>query len=302
MTQPSPYPGWGQDPEEHGQGYGHVPGAQDFQGYGQYGQENGSAGHGQAPTAGQYGYGPAQRGYGDQFGYGYGQPGVSAGQGVPLPSGQPPVGFESSGATDQEKLLNVEEAPIPLSEERLVLKSNITASGGFAFWLTAGFGVACLYGAGWYLVNEPDRIGYILVALFAGLASLALVVFVQRSHTVLDATGIHLHVFGQTRDFPWPTSRTSLFARVTLGKVIKSADACMVMPDGQAVELMGLSWMGTWPPSLEAKAVAQCSRIWDWAVARGYTQETHEYIPLSGVTWQAQQVVRESQERRYGLR
>ncbi|MBE6474941.1 MAG: hypothetical protein I3J03_07230 [Actinomyces succiniciruminis] len=300
MTQPTPGRGQGQEPQVQGQGLS--PGVQ---GYGQYGQpggygapEYGSDAGGQALGSGQYGHVPTQSGYG------YVQPGPPAGQGATTPSaGQPyPAGFQQPGMAGEEQPLKVELAPIPLSQERLVLKSNITTSGGFAFWLTAGFGLACLYGAGWYLVNEPDRIGYMLVALFAGLASLALVVTMARSHTVLDATGIHLHVFGQTRDFPWPTSRTSLFARVTLGKVVKSADAYMVMPDGQAVALTGLSWMGAWPPSLEARAVAQCSRIWDWAVARGYTQETHEYIPLSGVTWQAQQVVRESQERRYGLR
>ncbi|MDO4900754.1 hypothetical protein [Actinomyces sp.] len=249
-----------------------------------------------------WGQGPGESGEHGQ-GYGYVPPGAPAGQGTPPSAGHPhSAGFQQPGMAGEEQPLKVELAPIPLSQERLVLKSNITASGGFAFWLTAGFGLACLYGAGWYLVNEPDRIGYMLVALFAGLASLALVVGMALSHAVLDATGIHLHVFGRTRDFPWPTSRTSLFARVTLGKVVKSADACVVMPDGQAVALTGLYWMGSWPPSLEAKAVAQCSRIWDWAVARGYTQETGEYIPLSGVTWQAQQVVRESQERRFGLR
>ncbi|PHP52896.1 hypothetical protein [Actinomyces ruminis] len=298
MTQPTSDRGQGQE----SQGQGLSPGAQ---GYGQYGQPGGygapkygSNGGEQAPGSGQYGYVPTQSGYG------YAQPGPPVGQGAATPSaGQPyPAGLQQPGMAGEDQPLKVELAPIPLSQERLVLKSNITVSGGFAFWLTAGFGLACLYGAGWYLVNEPDRIGYMLVALIAGLASLALVVAMWRSHTVLDATGIHLHAFGQTRDFPWPTSRTSLFARVTLGKVVKSADACMVMPDGQAMVLTGLSWMGAWPPSLEARAVAQCSRIWDWAVARGYTQETHEYIPLSGVTWQAQQLVRESQERRYGLR
>ncbi|SDN45907.1 hypothetical protein SAMN05216355_10479 [Actinomyces ruminicola] len=300
MTQPTP--GHGQGQEMQGQGYGLSPGAQGYDQYGRPGRrgapDRGSQGYGQVPGNGQYGHAPAQSGYG------YVQPGAPPGQGARTPSaGQPyPAGFQHPGMAGAEQPLKVELKPIPLSQERLVLKPSLTATGGVGFWLVAGFGVACLYSAGWYLVNEPERVGYMLVALLTGLVMLALVVLMRRSRTVMDATGIHLQVYGRTRDFPWPTSRTSLFARLTFGKVVKSADACMVMPDGQAVALMGLTWMGAWPPSLEAKAVAQCSRIWDWAVARGYTQETGEYIPLSGITWQAQQVVRESQERRFGLR
>ena len=47
--------------------------------------------------------------------------------------------------------------------------------------------------------------------------------------------------------------------------------------------------------------MAECNRIWQWAVARGYTRETHEYVPLSGALG-VHQAVRESQERRFGRR
>jgi len=79
------------------------------------------------------------------------------------------------------------------------------------------------------------------------------------------------------------------------------AFACVVLPDGGDLELMGLSWTGPWIPAIEAKGVAECNRIWQWAVSRGYTRETHQYVPLSGALG-VHQAVRESQERRFDLR
>ncbi len=49
----------------------------------------------------------------------------------------------------------------------------------------------------------------------------------------------------------------------------------------------------------ERDAVIQCSRIWGWAVTKGYTQESDEYIPLVGLG--VQQFLRRRQEERYLL-
>ncbi|MDO4887868.1 MAG: hypothetical protein Q3979_04065 [Actinomycetaceae bacterium] len=194
-----------------------------------------------------------------------------------------------------------EGRPIPLTQERLVLRPKLT-SYGLGLWVAVWLSLGSLYTGVGLIIYEPDQIGYILLALVVGVALLALVVLTFFNRTVLDADGVHLHAYGRSRDVPWPTSRTSLFARVTFGKHLKSVDVHMVLPDGTAMPLLGLSWTGQWPPPLEAAAVIQCSRIWSWAVARGYTRETHEYIPLSGATWKVQQGLRESQERRFGLR
>ena len=51
---------------------------------------------------------------------------------------------------------------------------------------------------------------------------------------------------------------------------------------------------------VEKSTVIQCSRIWDWAVAKGYTEETGEYTPL--MRHSKDDVFRRRQEERYGLR
>ena len=127
---------------------------------------------------------------------------------------------------------------------------------------------------------------------------------------MFDATGIHIGAGGRGRDVPWPRSRTGLFVKVSgapaalsaaAGRVqIRHAEGHVVDPDGRAVTLAGLTWSGVSSQALEAKGTAELDRIWEWAVARGYTQETGEYVELNGVLG-IQQGARERQERRQGL-
>ena len=127
--------------------------------------------------------------------------------------------------------------------------------------------------------------------------------------TVLDATGIHVGAGGRGRDIPWPRSRTGLFVKVSgapaalnaAGRIqIRHAEGHVVAPDGKAVALAGLTWSGVSAQALENKGAAELDRIWEWAVARGYTQETGEYVELNGVLG-VQQGLRARQERRQGL-
>ena len=88
---------------------------------------------------------------------------------------------------------------------------------------------------------------------------------------------------------------------VAAGKVqIRHAEAHVIDPAGKAFVLAGLTWSGVSAQALEAKGTAELDRIWEWAVARGYTQETGEYVELNGVLG-VQQGLRARQERRQGL-
>ena len=123
--------------------------------------------------------------------------------------------------------------------------------------------------------------------------------------TTLDATGIHIGSAIGARDVPWPASRTGLFVRVRLatGKAIliaNNAQAMVVTPEGRAVSLTGLIWMGPLPDTIEAKGVAEIDRIWQWALARGYAHETGWYTELRGAQ-KLLQIQRRKQEERYGL-
>ena len=103
-----------------------------------------------------------------------------------------------------------------------------------------------------------------------------------------------------TRDTVAAAAWTGLAAAVAGRPQIRHAEAHIVDNDGKAVALTGLSWSGFSGEALERKGAAELDRIWSWAVARGYTQETGEYVELSGVLG-IQQGLREHQERRQGL-
>lgn len=275
--------------------------------YGQYGQ------YGQAGAPGpqaQYGQTSqtATGQYGQPFQYGQqaGQPAVAqpASYGVP--------GAPQSSPAPQPDYQPSQLGPIPVDQDRLVLKPTATTASRIQLIVGGGFGLVCLAGAVWNLIHLGDEgtITAFVVLLLLGLFLLLGVLFLMSVRTVLDATGIHIGAGGRGRDIPWPRSRTGLFVKVSgapaalnavAGRVeIRHAEGHVVDPEGRAVTLAGLTWSGISAQALEAKGTAELDRIWEWAVARGYTQETGEYVELKGVLG-VQQGLRERQERRQGL-
>ena len=63
------------------------------------------------------------------------------------------------------------------------------------------------------------------------------------------------------------------------GRPVKTSQAKVVRPDGSAISIP-IASMDIDADEAEKSTVIQCSRIWDWAVAKGYTEETGEYTPL----------------------
>ena len=193
-----------------------------------------------------------------------------------------------------------------------MLKPTATTAGRIQFLVGGGFALVCLAGAVWNLIYLGDEgtIGAFFILLLIGLSLLLGILFLMSVRTVLDATGIHVGVSGRGRDIPWPRSRTGLFVKVSGAPAamsaaagrprIRHAEAHVVDTDGKAVALTGLTWSGISGEALERKGTTELDRIWAWAVARGYTQETGEYIELSGILG-VQQGLRERQERRQDL-
>mgnify|MGYP000885984170 FL=1 len=276
----------------------------------------------QPGRSGQYGV-PAQP---DQYGqagvpgpqiqYGqYGQPGPQAQYGQ-VGAGQPAYGVagapQPTALTPSPEYQPSQLGPIPVDQDRLVLKSTATTASRIQFLVGGGFALVCLAGAVWNLIHLGDKgtIGAFFLLLIIGLLLLIGMMFLMSVRTVFDATGIHMGAGGRGRDIPWPRSRTGLFVKVSgapalmnaaAGKVqIRHAEGHVVDTDGKAVALAGLTWSGISTQVLENKGSAELDRIWEWAVARGYTQETGEYVELNGVLG-IQQRARERQERRQGL-
>ena len=261
--------------------------------YGGYGQQ----GYGQPAQPAQYGQQPGSQAQ-------YGQP---AGQPVHGAAGGPQTSSASQAEYQPSQL-----GPIPIEQDRLVLKPTATTASRIQFIVGGGFGLACLAGAVWnliYLGDEGTITAFVILLLLGVFLALG-VLLLMSVRTVLDATGIHVGAGCRGRDIPWPRSRTGLFVKVSGAPAalsvaagrpqIRHAEAYVVDNDGKAIALTGLSWSGFSGEALERKGAAELDRIWSWAVARGYTQETGEYVELSGVLG-IQQGLRERQERRQGL-
>ena len=280
---------------------------------GQYGGPAQQNPYGQAGVPGpQAQYGQASQAAGAQ----YGHPGPQAqyGQQAGQPAGTQPAsygfaGAQQSSSAPQHEYQPSRLGPIPVEQDRLVLKPTATTSSRIQLLVGGGFGLVCLVAAVKELLANGATVGFVILLLL-GLLMVLGVLFLLSVRTVFDATGIHIGAGGRGRDIPWPRSRTGLFVKVpgapaalgvAAGKVqIRHAEAHVIDPAGKAFVLAGLTWSGVSAQALEAKGTAELDRIWEWAVARGYTQETGEYVELNGVLG-VQQGLRARQERRQGL-
>ena len=269
--------------------------------YGQAGVPGPQAQYGQASqaAAAQYGHPGPQAQYGQQAGQLAGTQPASYGV----------AGAQQSSSAPQYEYQPSRLGPIPVEQDRLVLKPTATTASRIQFLVGGGFGLVCLVAAVKELLSNGPTVSFV-VLLLLGLVLLLGVLFLMSVRTVFDATGIHIGAGGRGRDIPWPRSRTGLFVKVSgapaalgvaAGKVqIRHAEGHVVDPAGKAFVLAGLTWSGVSAQALEAKGTAELDRIWEWAVARGYTQETGEYVELNGVLG-VQQGLRARQERRQGL-
>ena len=266
--------------------------------YGQYGQSGAPGPQVQYGQASQTGAGP----YDQQVG----QPGVSQSAPHGVPAGP------QSSLAPQPDYRPSQLGPIPVEQDKLVLKPTATTASRIQFLVGGGFALVCLSGAVWNLIHLGDggTITAFVILLLLGIVVSLAVLLLMSVRTVLDATGIHIGAGGRGHDIPWPRSRTGLFVKVSgapaalnaaAGRIqIRHAEAHVVNTDGKTVALAGLTWSGISARALESKGSAELDRIWEWAVARGYTQETGEYVELNGVLG-IQQGARERQERRQGL-
>ena len=256
----------------------------------------------QPPVSGPY----SQPGPYGQYGQQVGQPGVSQSAPHGVPAGP------QSSLAPQPDYRPSQLGPIPIEQDKLVLKPTATTASRIQFLVGGGFALVCLSGAVWNLIHLGDggTITAFVILLLLGIVVSLAVLLLMSVRTVLDATGIHIGAGGRGHDIPWPRSRTGLFVKVSgapaalnaaAGRIqIRHAEAHVVNTDGKAVALAGLTWSGISARALESKGSAELDRIWEWAVARGYTQETGEYVELDGVLG-IQQGARERQERRQGL-
>ena len=225
------------------------------------------------------------------------QPPTGAPYGRPISYG----GADPQGAPGQYGLAGYGQAGDGRSNDgRPNYQQPATGSGWIVFLLCGGTGLLLLTFGLKTIIGDRDDAAFGFALLITGLLLLVFVLVMTSMRTEFDATGIHTRVLGFRRDIPWPRSRSDLFVKrpsappllvIFLGLVLivlaflagdagdaagvsMSAKAYVRVPRGRAVWLPGLTRRGLLRSTMERRGNAELDRIWAWAVARGYTQET----------------------------
>lgn len=159
------------------------------------------------------------------------------------------------------------------------------------------------------IVGKPNMdsqyVYAIVLALFL-FYGLLLGAFFAENHWIFTRKGIRatsLNEHGTT--YIWANSRTDFF--VLSEDEGREATVALVTETGFYKVLTPLSWTSETIGEAERNAVAGCSQIWDWAVARGFTQETGQYRTLKPLFksdrehYAELQAERDRQEREYSL-
>ena len=191
--------------------------------------------------------------------------------------------------------------PIPLTADSIVMPS---AKG--AAWVAFILSVPFIAGSIWnviYLGGEGTVLGIVVLAFFGAFLLFGGFLFRSSSMTI-DATGFHAKNMVRSADVPWPASRTGFYVRVERKRrgasaLMSEVSARVITPDGRAMPLTGIAWAGIDVAEMEVKGITQCWRLWNWAVAKGFTRETGQYVELSGLG--IQQAMRSKQEHLYGI-
>ena len=191
-------------------------------------------------------------------------------------------------------------APAVPVTDRLVRRTAATGSGWIVLVLCGAVGLLFLASGLKTIVGGGNDSTLGLTMLITGLILLVPVPMMMSMRTEFDSSGIHTRVLGFRRDIPWPRSRSDLFVKrpsappllvILLGLVLivlallagdagdaagvsLSARAYVRVPQGRAVWLPGLTRRGLSRSMMVRRGDAELDRIWTWAVARGYTQET----------------------------
>lgn len=185
---------------------------------------------------------------------------------------------------------------VPVTD-RLVRRTAATGVGWIVLVLCGAVGLLLLVLGLRTIVGGGNDSTFGLTMLITGLILLVPVPMMMSMRTEFDSSGIHTRVLGFRRDIPWPRSRSDLFAKrpsappllvILLGLVLiflallagdaagvsLSARAYVRVPQGRAIWLPGLTRRGLSRSMMVRRGDAELDRIWTWAVARGYTQET----------------------------
>ena len=213
-----------------------------------------------------------------------GAPAMAVG-GAPAPVGMPaPSGAPIPAQADHARV----------AQEPLVLTSW---PGSWPQVLLMALFVMLFCGFGVYLMIHPDQPGttakeslvmghgaltvvFGLVGVGMGVAMAAMAYSETCKRVTLSRSGLLVFNGFLTRQVPWPTSRSGVFATLDVERQRRLTKIHVLAPDGTALQLPGLVERSK-DDSCLGKAVQHIETIWAWAYSRGLVRDDGGYLPAS---------------------
>ena len=152
-------------------------------------------------------------------------------------------------------------------------------------------------GSGVYLMIHPDQpgttakesivMGHGALTVVFGLvgvgmgAAMAVMAYSEACKRVtLSRSGLLVFNGFFSRQVPWPTSRSGIFATLDVERQRRLTKIHVLAPDGTALQLPGLVERAK-DDSCLGKAVQHIETVWAWAYARGLVRDDGGYLPAS---------------------
>lgn len=152
-------------------------------------------------------------------------------------------------------------------------------------------------GSGVYLMIHPDQPGttakesivmghgamtvvFGLVGVGMGVATAVMAYSEACKRVTLSRSGLLVFNGFLSRQVPWPTSRSGIFATLDVERQRRLTKIHVLAPDGTALQLPGLVERAK-DDSCLGKAVQHIETIWAWAYSRGLVRDDGGYLPAS---------------------
>lgn len=181
-----------------------------------------------------------------------------------------------------------------VAQEPLVLTSW---PGSWPQVLLMALFVMLFCGFGVYLMIHPDQpgttakesivMGHGALTVVFGLvgvgmgAAMAVMAYSEACKRVtLSRSGLLVFNGFLSRQVPWPTSRSGIFATLDVERQRRLTKIHVLAPDGTALQLPGLVERAK-DDSCLGKAVQHIETVWAWAYARGLVRDDGGYLPAS---------------------
>ena len=228
---------------------------------------------------------PAYGGYGVMPGAAPGGAPAMAPGGAPVAGGTPMTA--PGGVPAQADHARVAQEPLVLT----------SWPGSWPQVLLMALFVMLFCGSGVYLMIHPDQPGttakesivmghgaltvvFGLMGVGMGVATAVMAYSEACKRVTLSRSGLLVFNGFLSRQVPWPTSRSGIFATLDVERQRRLTKIHVLAPDGTALQLPGLVERAK-DDSCLSKAVQHIETIWAWAYSRGLVRDDGGYLPAS---------------------